>query len=126
LPLLQGQPWKLRGVLKQLIDNALDALARVENGLRELRLRTESKDGMVKVHICDSGPGIPDELRRHIFEPFFSTRSDEGAAGMGLPTCQNVISEHGGLIWVENSSLGGVCLRLQFPLSDNDMESNHA
>ena len=73
---------------------------------------------MIKVHICDSGPGIPEDQRRRIFEPFFTTKRDESASGMGLPTCQNVISEHSGMIWVENSVLGGVCLRLQF--------SNHA
>ena len=117
LPRLQGQIWKLRGVLKQLVDNALDALAKVDGAPRELMLRTESNDDMIKVHICDSGPGIPDELRRQVFEPFFSTKNDEGAAGMGLPTCQNVVSEHGGLIWIENSRLGGVCVRLQFPLA---------
>lgn len=117
LPRLQGQVWKLRGVLKQLVENALDALAKVDSGPRELMLRSESGDGMIKLHICDSGPGIPDELRRQVFEPFFSTKGDAGAAGMGLPTCQNVVSEHGGLIWIENSRLGGVCVRLQFPLA---------
>ncbi len=117
LPKLQGQLWKLRGVIKQLVDNALDALARVNDAPRELMLRSELSDEMIKLHICDSGPGIPDELRRQVFEPFFSTKSDEGAAGMGLPTCQNVVSEHGGLIWIENSRLGGVCVRLQFPLT---------
>jgi len=119
LPRMQGRPWKLRGALKQLVDNALDALEKLENRHRELRVRTESGDGMIKVHICDSGPGIPDDLRRHVFEPFFSTKRDDSASGMGLPTCQNVISEHGGMIWVENSVLGGVCFRLQFPMHSN-------
>ncbi|OIQ03030.1 MAG: nitrogen fixation negative regulator NifL [Zetaproteobacteria bacterium CG2_30_59_37] len=118
LPLMQGRAWKLRGAFKQLVDNALDALERTEGRHRELRVRTESGDGMIKVHICDSGPGIPEDQRRRIFEPFFTTKRDESASGMGLPTCQNVISEHSGMIWVENSVLGGVCLRLQF--------SNHA
>jgi len=116
LPLLQGQEWKLRGVLNQLVDNALVALASVESGHRKLMLRTQLCDAMIKVHICDSGPGIPDEHRSQVFEPFFSTRGHEGATGMGLPTCRNVVNEHGGLIWVESSKLGGVCLRLQFPL----------
>lgn len=115
LPRMQGRAWKLRGAFKQLVDNALDALERLDGGHRELRVRTESGDGMLKVHICDSGPGVPEDLRRHIFEPFFTTKRNDSSSGMGLPTCQNVISEHGGMIWVENSVLGGVCLRLQFP-----------
>ena len=120
LPLLNGKAWKLRGALKQLVDNALDAMERNAGGHRELRLRTESAEGMIKVHICDSGPGIPDDMRRHIFEPFFSTKREESATGMGLPTSQNVIAEHGGMIWVESSLLGGVCLRLQFPNPGTD------
>ncbi|HKI62559.1 MAG TPA: nitrogen fixation negative regulator NifL, partial [Mariprofundaceae bacterium] len=123
LPLMRGQTWKLRGALKQLIDNALDALERIIGGHREMRVRTESDNGMIKIHVCDSGPGIPEDVRSHIFEPFFTTKRENSATGMGLPTCQNVISEHGGMIWTENSILGGICIRLQFPLPGSDVGS---
>jgi len=116
LPAIEGQEWQLRGVFKQLIGNAMDAMAESEH--RELLLKTEYEDGMIKVHICDSGPGIPEEQRRHVFEPFFTTKSGEGRAGMGLATSQSVISNHSGLIWVEGSPLGGTCIRLQFPLQE--------
>ena len=122
LPTMKGQQWQLRGALKQLVDNALDAMTQVDGGHREMRLKTELCDDMIKVHICDSGPGIPDELRRSIFEPFFTTKRGESSAGMGLPTCQSVIREHGGMIWVENSILGGTCMRLQFPLVDAEKQ----
>jgi len=116
LPAIKGQEWQLRGVFKQLIDNAMDAMAGSDH--RELMLKTECEDDMIKVHICDSGPGIPEDLRRHVFEPFFTTKISEGRAGMGLATSQSVISNHNGLIWVEGSSLGGTCIRLQFPLPE--------
>ncbi len=119
LPPMRGKPWRLRGALKQLVDNALDALERNEDRHKEIRVRTESGEGMLKVHICDSGPGIPDDMRRHVFEPFFTTKREDSATGMGLPTCQNTVSDHGGMIWVESSILGGVCIRLQFPLPGN-------
>lgn len=116
LPCIQGQPTKLTTALKQLLDNALDAVEAADAEYREIRVRTEFDDDMIKLHICDSGVGIPDSSRRQVFEPFFTTKTGEGAAGMGLPTSQNVITNHGGLIWMENSLLGGICVRLQFPI----------
>lgn len=114
-PAIRGDAWPLRGAIKQLVDNALDAMAQTEGGHRELALKTELGEGIIKVHVCDSGPGIPDEVRRHIFEPFYTTRRDRQGAGMGLTTCQSVVSDHGGMIWMESSRLGGICVRLQFP-----------
>jgi len=118
LPSMKGRATKLKGALKQLLDNALDAIEDVKEGrYREIRLRTEFDDDMIKLHICDSGVGIPASSRRKVFEPFYTTKVGEGAAGMGLPTSQNVIGNHGGLIWMENSLLGGICVRLQFPFT---------
>lgn len=123
LPALHGYEWQLRGAIKQLVDNAIDAMEPVDGSHRELALKTEVDEGLIKVHVCDSGAGIPEDIRRHIFEPFFTTKQGKRGAGMGLTTCQSVISDHGGMIWVENSKLGGICMRLQFPVLNKDQTS---
>lgn len=123
LPAIRGYEWQLRGAINQLVENALDAMELVEGGHRELGLKTEFGNGMIKVHVCDSGPGIPENVRRHIFEPFYTTKKEKQGAGMGLTTCQSVVSDHSGMIWMENSKLGGICIRLQFPVIDTERTS---
>ena len=53
-----------------LIDNAIDAV----NGQGEVRIRTRREDDQLLVEIHDNGPGIPEDVRTHLFEPFFTTR----------------------------------------------------
>jgi signal transduction histidine kinase len=61
-------------------------------------------EGDVLVRIKDNGPGIPEDLRRKIFEVFYSTRG--GGTGLGLPIAQRIMETHGG--WIEVESEVGV------------------
>ncbi|SFM38082.1 nitrogen fixation negative regulator NifL [Ectothiorhodospira mobilis] len=116
LPPVLGHEEPLRGLFKQLLDNALDAL---ESGgdRRELHIRTRARDDAVQVEIRDTGPGIPEALRLRVFEPFFSTKGRSGdGAGMGLPMVQEVVNRHAGLIAIDPAPPPGCCVRLQFPV----------
>jgi two-component system C4-dicarboxylate transport sensor histidine kinase DctB len=80
-----------------------------------IRLGTRSLDGWVQLTVEDSGPGVPDDIRARIFEPFFSTKRPDEGSGLGLTVCQRVVSELGGRIFVEDSELGGARFVAAFP-----------
>jgi signal transduction histidine kinase len=67
-----------------------------------------------KIMIADDGPGIPAENRPRLFDPFFTTR--EGGIGLGLTVTHQIVSQHGGQIWVDDSSLNGACFTLVLPV----------
>jgi len=69
-------------------------------------LITEASDGMARVTVTDTGPGIDAETAPHLFEPFF-TRKAHGL-GVGLPICRSLIEAQGGRLWAEPQAPGGV------------------
>ena len=119
LPKIWGKENSLRGLFKQLLDNAIDAMDDKHIQQRELSLRTHiPAPDVVEVVIEDSGPGIPEELRVKVFEPFFSTKGKKGSrAGMGLVLVKQVLNDHQGSIELKNSAYGGCSVCIQFPLN---------
>ncbi len=65
----------------------------------------------------DSGPGIPEDRRNNIFEPFFSTK--EGGTGLGLTVSYNIVTAHGGTLDIVDGQDSGACFRLFLPMGDN-------
>jgi signal transduction histidine kinase len=62
-----------------------------------LTVRTSRDHEMVQVEICDTGPGVPKELRRRVFEPFFTTKPVGEGTGLGLDISYRiVVNRHGG------------------------------
>ena len=89
----------LKQALLNLALNAVQAMSKSE--MRELILRTHAgtdEDGAptVVLHVIDTGPGMSDETKAKIFEPYFSTKS--GGTGLGLPTTRRIIDAHGGSV----------------------------
>ena len=64
----------------------------------------------------DSGPGIPDEIKGRIFEPFFSTK--EGGTGLGLASVYSVIESHGGMVTVDEGTIGGARFTLRLVVGE--------
>ena len=87
---------ELNQVWTNIIDNAIDAM----HGSGELRIRTYPDDGCAAVEIADNGPGIPDDVQRHMFEPFFTTKGVGEGTGLGLDTVQRIVKKHRGNIRV--------------------------
>jgi len=69
----------------------------------------------VSLSIEDTGPGMPQEIREKIFEPFFSTKEDEHGNGMGLSVVRGIVSGYGGHVLISSGSGGGTCFRILFP-----------
>lgn len=99
----------LRQALLNLLGNALEASPR--GGRVALRLFREGENLVVEVE--DSGPGIPRELRRKVFEPFFTTRA--AGNGLGLSLVERIALAHGGRVLVDQGPAGGALLRLVLP-----------
>ena len=72
-----------------IIDNAIAAM-RDKGGTLTIRTCREG-ESMARVEICDTGPGIPEDIREHIFEPFFTTKPFGEGTGLGLDLAFNIV-----------------------------------
>ncbi len=114
-----GDRVQLQQVVLNLVLNAVEAMSAVEEGERQLYIRTEqSGAGGILVAIHDSGPGIDPEHLRRVFEPFYTTK-DTGV-GMGLSICRSIIDSHGGRLWAEANQPRGAVFQFTLPLGQED------
>jgi len=110
IPLVDGHPAELREALMNLILNAVDAMP----GGGTITVSTEAVESGVEVRIADTGVGMPEEVRRRIFEPFFSTKGPHGT-GLGLAMVYGIVSRHGGQIVVESTEGVGSTFQIRLP-----------
>ncbi len=129
LPPVWGNRDQLVQVVLNLVKNAAEAVADQPNG--EIVLATGFQQGMrlavagspsrldlpLYVVVRDNGPGIPDDLRLHLFEPFVTTKSS--GSGLGLALVAKIVGDHGGLIEVD-SRPGRTEFRLHLPVLAED------
>ena len=85
---------ELQQVFTNLCSNAIDAMG-ADGGELRIRARENGPD-QVEVVVEDTGPGIPDSMREKIFEPFFSTKHEQGGTGLGLSICAEILRRNGG------------------------------
>ncbi len=110
----------LKGALLNLITNA----DQVGNGRASILLHGHRFGDSVHLCVTDDGPGIPDELRERVFEPFFTMRPQ--GTGLGLSVVKAVAAAHGGDVSVATSKLG-TCFTIQLPAdSDDSSESDES
>lgn len=112
LPTIQAVNSQIQQIFFNLILNAFDVMS----GGGTLSIRARELDGGVEIRFEDSGPGIPEELRNNIFEPFFSTK--DGGTGLGLTVSYNIVTAHGGTLDLVKGNGDGACFRLFLPLGD--------
>jgi signal transduction histidine kinase len=106
-----GEKDRLFSALSNLVENALQAT--LEGGKVLVRARRD-RNAMVEIAIEDSGPGIPEDLRSRVLEPFFTTK--KGGTGLGLSIVKATIDRHGGTIAVSKSErLGGSSFTIRLP-----------
>lgn len=116
LPSVIGQERRLRCLFKQLVDNALDAMNGRHCLRRELGIATCSEEELVQVTISDTGPGIPEGLRRKVFEPFFTAKGTAGRhVGMGLAMAQELVNQHAGTIEIDPEYQEGCRIHVRLP-----------
>ena len=112
LPEIYAVSSQIQQIFFNLILNALDAMP--AGGKMKISAR-EFEHG-VEIMFQDSGPGIPEERRNNIFEPFFSTK--DGGTGLGLTVSYNIVTAHGGTLDLVGENELGACFRLFLPIGD--------
>lgn len=115
IPPIKGDPRSLEQVFTNLISNSVDAMARQGGGTLALRVSPVNAFpnlNQVEATVTDSGPGIPDELRDHIFEPFVS--NNPRGTGLGLAISKQIVTAHHGSIKV-NTFPGGTMFQVILP-----------
>jgi signal transduction histidine kinase len=118
LPDVQAYGSEMNQVWTNLIDNAVYALG----GQGEIRLRTCGEGNLVVIEIADNGPGIPEEIQPHIFDPFYTTKPVGEGAGLGLNISHNiVVKQHYGELSVQ-SQPGDTRFIVKLPLRLEDVE----
>ncbi|HPF23179.1 MAG TPA: PAS domain S-box protein [Hyphomonas sp.] len=103
-----ADPIQVQQVVINLLRNGAEAM----KGIDAPKMRLSAKPGpedFVTVEICDKGPGMSDEVRRTLFKPFMTSKSQ--GMGLGLSICQTIIEAHGGKIEAIAPEAGGSCFR---------------
>jgi two-component system, LuxR family, sensor kinase FixL len=102
---------QVQQVLLNLLRNAAEAVADCEH--RDITVRTEVRDATVLISVADRGPGLPDEVRARLFQPFVSTKKT--GMGVGLSISHSIITAHNGRLWSEPNPDGGTIFFLSLP-----------
>jgi two-component system sensor kinase FixL len=103
-----ADPIQVQQVIINLLRNAAEALSGVSGPQMRVSARKES-DVFVTVEVCDNGPGMSDEVRKTLFKPFMTSKSQ--GMGLGLSICQTIIEAHGGKVEAVPADEGGTCFR---------------
>ncbi|MCB9587044.1 MAG: HAMP domain-containing protein [Polyangiaceae bacterium] len=102
-------------VLVNLVRNAAQASAEQASGARpRVKVSIERQGEQVVLDVDDNGPGIPEDQRKVVFDPYVTTKSD--GTGLGLAIVKKIVVEHGGLVTALESPLGGARLRVRLPV----------
>ncbi|WP_055149356.1 sensor histidine kinase [Jiulongibacter sediminis] len=126
LPKIEVVPQDIGRVLLNLINNAFQAVQeegtrRTEQGdlaykpLVSIRTETTAQSSLL-IAVTDNGPGIPEEIKDKIFQPFFTTKPTGQGTGLGLSLAYDIIKTQGGLLEAASSPDGGAMFTIKLPL----------
>ncbi|MEP3279064.1 MAG: ATP-binding protein [Stappiaceae bacterium] len=116
---LETLPLRLEQVLVNLLNNGIEACGEGCDPL--MRISATVKEGTVAISIEDNGTGIQDNVRDKIFDPFVSTKLENGGLGLGLSISYRLIKDLGGDIRVSEGTLGGARFDVQLPVGNIDV-----
>ncbi|MEW6518240.1 MAG: ATP-binding protein [Thermodesulfobacteriota bacterium] len=116
LPLIMGDMQKLQQVFINLFVNSIQAMP--QGGLIYIDAQL-APDGMLKIIVNDTGPGIPPEIIGHIFDPFYTTKEVGAGTGLGLSIVYGIIKKHGGYVEVKSKVNVGTTFMIYLPIAGN-------
>ena len=116
LPAVWVDPVQMDQALSNIIENAV----RHSPTGGEITVAVTGWQGGIHVRVADQGPGIPQEERRLVFEPFYRSRADarRPGSGLGLAIARAVVAAHGGKIWVEGVAGTGTAVVIELPVGE--------
>jgi signal transduction histidine kinase len=110
-PAIAADPKVLSRAVINLIENALQAMP--DGGTLTVGVTPGQRQGHVELSVADTGPGLGREVRRRLFEPYFSTKSS--GTGLGLAIARRGVEAHGGTIEVASAPGKGTTFRIYIP-----------
>ncbi len=116
LPEARVTAWGAAGPLEVAVSNLVRNAFEASPSGGRVEVAVSAVDGWAEVDVDDSGPGVPEELREKVFEPFFSTKTERGGTGLGLAITRDMITQLGGDIRVGRSPSGGARVTLRLKL----------
>jgi two-component system nitrogen regulation sensor histidine kinase NtrY len=119
-PILLDQE-QIKRLLLNLVDNALASIQ--DKGAITLSIKGEASGEWVELVVADTGAGIPDKDKVRIFEPYFSTK--RGGTGLGLAIVHSIVSDHEGVIRVEDNQPHGTKFIIELPMRRGPYAVNH-
>ena len=99
---VKGNRSLLTQVFSNLIKNSIEATSTLPE--KWVKITANNADKYVHIKVVDSGMGIPPNIRDHIFDSFFTTKSESGGTGIGLGSCLTIIQAHKGELSINNDS----------------------
>lgn len=114
IPLINGDPERLRQVFLNILDNA--AKYGVSGEVVEVRLQQIGE--AVFINFRDHGPGIPENELAHVKEKFYKGSAHVRGNGIGLSVCDEIVTRHGGELLVENAEGGGASVTVILPIGE--------
>lgn len=115
---------QMNHVFMNIILNAAQAM----DGKGKLVLKTDfspAKDSML-IDISDTGPGIPEEVMNHMFEPFYTTKEEGKGTGLGLSMVYGIVEDHGGKITADSAPGQGAVFKIELPLTTQHSEGEES
>lgn len=112
-------PEQMGRVVKNIVSNALDALEGVTDRRLDITLRTVPGRGGqdAEIEIRDTGVGLDAEAQQRLFEPYFTTRAEQGGTGLGMAIAYRIVTEHRGSIRVEGAPGRGAKVIIRVPVA---------
>ena len=104
---------QMKRVLINLLENSIAVLH--EGGVIDIVLSHDSEKQVVRMAVKDNGPGVADEDKLRLFEPYFSTK--KSGTGLGLAIASTVVADHGGQIRVTDNNPRGAIFTVELPMS---------
>lgn len=112
IPHFSFDPVQVKRVLINLLDNAVTVLS--AGGSIATEIHIDAQDKIIRLTVKDNGPGMTEQVKMRLFEPYFSTR--KSGTGLGLAIANTIITEHNGTIRVRNNTPTGTIFTVELPL----------
>ncbi len=119
LPEFKFDPEQIQRVIVNLLENAIAATSETQEPRIQIRTQYDSLLKIVRLAVIDNGPGIPEEIRDHIFDPYYSTKKE--GTGLGLAIVKRIVEDHNGFVRAVENKPQGLKMIVELPVIEKDL-----